>query len=61
LHSNFILTTFVKTKLKPMDDLVEFQRQRIEALQRKLFDLQEDYNDLQEEYNELLTFKTQIK
>jgi len=61
LHNNFILTTFVKTKLKPMNDLVEFQRQRIEALERKLFDLQEDLKDLQEEYNALLTFKTEIK
>lgn len=44
-----------------MNDLVEFQRQRIEALERKLFDLQEDLKDLQQEYNALLTFKTEIK
>ena len=44
-----------------MNDLVEYQRQIIEALERKLFDLQEDYDDLQEEYNELLTFKTKTK
>ena len=44
-----------------MNDLVEYQRQRIEALERKLFDLQEDFDDLKEEYNELLTFKTKTK
>ena len=61
LHINFILTTFVKPKTNIMNDLVEYQRQRIEALERKLFDLQEDYDDLQEEYNELLIFKTKTK
>ena len=44
-----------------MNDLVEFQRQRIEALERKLFDIQEDFNNLRKEYNELLKFKIQTK
>ena len=61
LHSNFILTTFVKPKTNIMNDLVEFQRQRIEALEKKLFYFQEEYDNLQKEYNELLTFKTKTK
>ena len=34
-----------------MNDLVEYQRQRIEALERKLFDLQEDFDEVPVENN----------
>ena len=44
-----------------MNDLVEYQRQRIEALEKALSDLQQDLDFLQEEYNEFLNFKTEIK
>lgn len=44
-----------------MNDLVEYQRQRIEALENTLSEALEDLKNLQEEYNQLLNFKTQIK
>lgn len=44
-----------------MNDLVEYQRQRIEALEKTLSEALEDLKNLQEEYNQLLNFKTQIK
>ena len=44
-----------------MNDLVEYQRQRIEALEKTLSEALEDLKNLQEEYDQLLNFKTQIK
>ena len=44
-----------------MNDLVEYQRQRIEALENTLSEALEDLKNLQEEYDQLLNFKTQIK
>ena len=44
-----------------MNDLVEYQRQRIEALENTLNELSEELKNLQEEYDHLLIFKTQIK
>ena len=44
-----------------MNDLVEYQRQRIEALENTLSEALEDLKNLQEEYDQLLNFKTQVK
>jgi hypothetical protein len=41
-----------------MNELVEFQRQRIIALLNKVDELKSELDESKEEYNKLLTFKT---